>query len=829
MSNDNLPNIISYLEDGNLDTARMVDLGDRVLIIGTSPRGPVNQPIKGTTPQAVTEIFGPIEQGTLVRGYGEVYYGPNGVKDIYLCRISNGNKATLALTEKASAIPAEMQSHAAFTNDLITAMTVTALEPGDIYNSVTLRETMVNGQLSVVCYNPVSGLETVIPYDPTGARAGSVANVVALAEKINLDPNMGRIVVAEATEIAMAAQITITAADVAASGTIATPTGNTLLVDLKKALDIADDNDDGYTENAAVVSPSGVPTTASNCMIRLNDVYELADVTAQLKVASYNAITLPYPVQTNVSGTALAFLTLEGASSGGGEGKHIITNAMIGTADGTAKTFEFTAYEAIDTTTFHLYRTSAAGTTVEITAADFDITAVGGSATNYVAAVTIKTTVAAPSDGLILTVTYDSQAFALTQSATLAACRASNSYKTYFAAGDKVTFGTTQPVDLAICYPAKKTFVVDADVVLYDAVNGIVQFCNPDKQPNYVAASGSTIYYDWVYQPEWVDISTGAKSLAGGSNGIVMTNAQKYRTLATCYEALADFSTDSIVPMNTYLDDTKVVYDEETGLPVTVNAGFAAQFAAFLESLQDGVNETYGFMAVKKAASAKLADVATWVEKLTVPSSLDPTRAANVMQTANFKHLNIIAFEPVLANGAVGFAYTTTGEAVAAGICCKLPITSAPTNKSLGSQVIGCRFRLSPRQLDALTAARYWTSTLTPESEWKITDAPTAAAVGSDYARFSTVRIVFAVMDIVRTVGRPFIGEIFSAAKKAALDTAIQKGLLGMQDIGVLKTFEFKIEQTEAERVLGIARVNLVLWPEFELRRLEVTVKLSNS
>jgi hypothetical protein len=825
-TNDNLPNIISNLQDGNLNTSRQVDLGDRVLVIGTSSRGPINQPIRCQTPDDAASVFGSNTVGTLVRGMAEVYYGPNGTKDIWCCRISNGKEATLDLYETLSA---ELDELPTYDEDLarVVAMTVEALEPGDIYNSVTFRQTMYNGQLSVICYNPVTGLETVIPYDPTGITAGSVSDTVGLANAINLDPNMGKIVKATVTEMDMSATFTVDSADVAVSGSILTLTGDTLEMDLNCALTTADTSGDGYTDSADV-SPSGIPVTSGNRLVELVDVYELSNELVELKTGGYTSIALPYPVQ-QTGGVAETWLDLDGNVSGGGIGKHKVVNAFIATADGTVKVFPFTAYEAIDITTFKLHRTSSAGTTVEVSASDFDITSVGGSENDYIASVTFKTTVAAPTTDSILTVTYDSEEFALTKASSLAACRESNSYRTYFPAGDRVNWGTAQPCDIVVCYPAQKTFEVDVDVVISDAENGIIQFGNPDKQPNYTAIGGSNLYISWKYQPGWVDLGTGALALTGGSNGVVMTNAQKYSVLEDCYEALADFETDCIVLMNSYLDDIKRVYDEETGLPVNVNAGFGSQLEAFLESLQDGVNETYGIIAVKPADSPSAADVADWYEKMTVVSQLDKTRAANVMQSVNYRHLSIVAFEPIIANPASNMAYVATGEAIYAGIVCKLPITSAPTWKNLGTQVPYCRYKLSPRQANVLTGLRYVTATLTPANEWKITDAPTAAAIGSDYARFSTIRIVFAAMDVVRACGSPFIGNLFGPVKRAALDTAIQKSLYNMKDAGALANFEFKIEQTAAERVLGIGRVNLVLWPEFELRRIEVTVKLSNS
>lgn len=827
MANENLPNIISNLTDRNLDTARVVDLGDSVLVIGTSARGPVNQPIRIYNPQDAVDIFGPINQGTLVRGFSEVYFGPGGVKDIRLCRISDGSRAILELEEKLGTMESK-ESYESFGGEQIVALRVQARDPGDIYNQVSFRQEIIDGQLAVVGYNPITGLETQIPYDPLGLKAKSVADVVELANAINLDPNLNGIVVATPNEINIEYELAVKDTDVAASGTFGTESGGTLYIDLGEALDEADANDDSYTDDTDIVSPSGVPVTAGNRLVRLKEVYELADVKVELDAGGYTSVALPYPVQVTGT-TAKKFLKLDLTEDVGGGGKaiHKIVNAFIATGDGEEKDFSFTAYETVDTSTFKLYRTSAAGTTVEVDASEFDITKDGGSANNYEAAIKFKTAAAAPAEDSVLTITYDSEEFQLTQSSTLQACKDSNSYATYFAAGDRVTFGTAQPADIVVAYQAKKIYKIDVDVTISDKKSGKVHFGNPNKQPDY--ANDTVLGFDYDYQPEWVNLGAGARSLQAGSNGIQMNNKEKYDVLKDCYEAIEDYEVDAIVLMNSYVDDTKVVYDEETGLPVEVNAGFAEQFAAYLATLQDGVNETYGIMAVKAAEGTAPADVKDWYTKLTTTSTLDKTRAANVMAGLDSKHISVVAFEPIVANNSVGYPYGTTGEAVYAGMVCKLPITSAPTNKPLGTQVVACRFKLSSRQLDSLVAARYVTTKLTPANNWVITDAMTAAAVGSDYARFSTLRIAFYSMDVVRSGGRPFIGELFNPAKRAALETAISRGLLDLQEQGALRKFDFRIEQTPAERALGVARIPLTLWPEFELRRIEVTVKLSNT
>lgn len=826
MANNNLPNIVSELTDYNLNTSRVVDLGDSVLIIGTSAWGPVNQPIRVLSPADAEEVFGSISDGNLVRGYSEVYYGPGGTKDIRLCRVSNGQTGTLDITEKLSSSLEEYPTYDG--SDKETALTLSALYPGDVYNSVTIRQEVVNGQLSVVLYNPISGVNTVIPYDKNGNVAGAVKNVTELEEAINTDTNMSKVVKASVADFDTTYEFTLTSSDVG-TGEIGELTGSTLLVDLGVLLGTADANDDGYTEDTTVVSPSGIPVTAGNGLVELTEVYEKINMAESLDSFGLTQVLLDYPVQmTGAAAVPLLDCTTL-LASGGGTAKHVLENAYIGNGDGIVKTFSFTAYEAIDPLTFHLYRANSSGTQVEIAAAQYTLTSVGGALNDETATVVIKVASPAPSDGSVITVSYTTVAFDLTQSVSLQACQASSSYKTYFIAGDRVTFGTAQPADMEVAYAAKKIYDIDTDVVIYNAASGKIQFANVNKQPAYDAVGGTDITISYKYQPEWLDIGTGALSITGGTNGIEMPNAKKYKLLTDLYEDLEDYDVDCIVLMETYLDDTKIVYDSETGLPVEENAGFQTQFAVFLESLQDGVNETYGIMAVKPAASISLDGITSWYTNLTETSLSSRTRAANAMYALSSKHLNIVTFESVIINPSVASPYTTTSEAIYAGLVCKLPITSAPTNKEMGSQVYTCRYKLSAKRLDNLTSKRYVTTRLNPDNTWSITDDITAAGVGSDYKRLSTVRIVFAAMDVVREKGRPFIGELFNAAKRAALETAIENGLHSLQEVGALKKYDYRIEQTSQERVAGIARINLVLYPEFELVRIETTVKLSNA
>ena len=138
MARENLPNIATTLTDGNLEALPPVDLGDRIMLIGTAEKGPVNQPIAARNPQAAIDTFGSISQGNLVQGFMETFYAPGGEKDIVLVRISNGAQAALDLVESLGD-DEDNETIDPVTGNAIPALRVEALYPGTLYNGVSLR------------------------------------------------------------------------------------------------------------------------------------------------------------------------------------------------------------------------------------------------------------------------------------------------------------------------------------------------------------------------------------------------------------------------------------------------------------------------------------------------------------------------------------------------------------------------------------------------------------------------------------------------------------------------------------------------------------------
>lgn len=100
-------------------------------------------------------------------------------------------------------------------------------------------------------------------------------------------------------------------------------------------------------------------------------------------------------------------------------------------------------------------------------------------------------------------------------------------------------------------------------------------------------------------------------------------------------------------------------------------------------------------------------------------------------------------------------------------------------------------------------------------------DGRTFAKTGSDYARLSTLRIVYDSVNVVRQVAQKFVGEGATLQNRNALEGGISGALRGMQVLGALLYSDFKVSYIPLENK---ALVDLVLRPAFELRNIEITV-----
>lgn len=188
------------------------------------------------------------------------------------------------------------------------------------------------------------------------------------------------------------------------------------------------------------------------------------------------------------------------------------------------------------------------------------------------------------------------------------------------------------------------------------------------------------------------------------------------------------------------------------------------------------------------------------------------------------KYLNVVPSPSIWTNPWQDASYVSNAAPSYAGFVTSLAANSAPTNKRLpGSRL---PFRINNARLDLLAGRGYVMLQDKPKGT-VVADAPTASRDSSDYRRLTTMRIVKATIDAIRSAAEPFLGESISGARLAALETALEQVLAKLVKAGFLQRFEHTVTSTPAQQVQGRANVELKLVPAFELRMITVFVSLA--
>lgn len=171
-----------------------------------------------------------------------------------------------------------------------------------------------------------------------------------------------------------------------------------------------------------------------------------------------------------------------------------------------------------------------------------------------------------------------------------------------------------------------------------------------------------------------------------------------------------------------------------------------------------------------------------------------------------------------------GFGYNASGAAYYAGFITTLASQSAPTNKIATDA--SSPLRLSKAKLDSLAKFSY-VALKQKNRVLRISDAPTAARKDSDFTRLTTMRVVDEIIDDVRAIAEPYIGEPNTAASRKSLETNIIESLRISQEGGLIQRFEVKVSATTTQRIQGDMTVELVIVPPFETRKIEVITSLA--
>lgn len=384
----------------------------------------------------------------------------------------------------------------------------------------------------------------------------------------------------------------------------------------------------------------------------------------------------------------------------------------------------------------------------------------------------------------------------------------------------------------------------------------------------------------------FVDPATGTSyplftNNGNGTYSIIQTNY--YMALDNAYTLLAGFNSDIIYPADAFAFNSLNFIPNNTaasGRPTN----FAYQLAQACSDMSFQQNECFGVINMIPAASGTLQGVATyigtapttnpatgailtsgtgllsmpymvgapsgvpaytilpgfWGSNFPVTSAnygLPPLNKSEVLldrkgnQVDLGKFIDIVAEEPTYSNAAFQAENITTynglGASAYAGLISTLVPQNSATNKVVNG-LSGLRYFKSLHQLDLLDGARYITFRNTNRGV-VVTDDPTAARPSSDFARRSTMRIVSAVMKLVRLVSDPYIGEANNAAAQNALHSAIDAQLKSFVSQGALNAYDFSISSSPTDAVLGNIYIYLTLVPAFEIHNITAIVVLQSS
>jgi hypothetical protein len=90
----------------------------------------------------------------------------------------------------------------------------------------------------------------------------------------------------------------------------------------------------------------------------------------------------------------------------------------------------------------------------------------------------------------------------------------------------------------------------------------------------------------------------------------------------------------------------------------------------------------------------------------------------------------------------------------------------------------------------------------------------------------STVKVVTDVVDQIREVCEPFLGEPNTIEQRNAMSALISKRLSYLMEGGEILHFEFEVLSTLQQMLLGECQISLTLVPPMELRKITTVVAL---
>ena len=333
-----------------------------------------------------------------------------------------------------------------------------------------------------------------------------------------------------------------------------------------------------------------------------------------------------------------------------------------------------------------------------------------------------------------------------------------------------------------------------------------------------------------------------SKLVNGGDDGVVVTNNQLYEALSGkrnaegylieqgAYQILENYHVDYIYPAGVYADSQQTV---------NKNSNFHHELALLCAVLTYRTKMTHGFIDVKPNSNTTLVGIQKYVDKLLTYDNdhyMKDSDGNEIVDTEGNKmdigwYTSIVVGpEPVMVSDTLGTWYGSPAIAYAA-LNASLKPESAPTNKALPG-VKGMKYKFSNKQMNELVGNRMVVfklkgeGTTTASSIPYVVDGCTAGNANCDYRRIATVKVVTDVVDQIREVSDPFLGEPNTVEQRNALSALISKRLTYLLNQGEIQYYAFEINATVQQVLLGECTISLTLVVPQELRKITTVVAL---
>lgn len=165
------------------------------------------------------------------------------------------------------------------------------------------------------------------------------------------------------------------------------------------------------------------------------------------------------------------------------------------------------------------------------------------------------------------------------------------------------------------------------------------------------------------------------------------------------------------------------------------------------------------------------------------------------------------------------------GGVIYCGLLTTVNAGESTTNRSVPQ--VGLPFTTKKTKLDELSGAGYVTFTTKPSGEVSVTSGELPTGPRSDYDYISTTIIIAEIVREIRARLNPFLGKGLNSAMIAAMETAVEAILQANADAGAITNYLFSIVPEPVVGGRGKVRVPLTIVPAFELREINVPIKLA--